>query len=270
MRLGACIGTVTPAVAQLNLKWAFGVYANAMSAEFLNLPPSVEFVPLTFENKPNASWAKIVENPNYQSEILIGSEPCGGWDNYRDPRDVANDYVAQMRALREIDPQAKFILTAGTQGQLPYNRHNRDTPLIESLWTNIPDDLRELIPAVHCHIYPRWISDDPDERWNVQNFARYIRGLRRWLRENGLGERKIWVSEFGFEGYFADDPKEYTRCVKYTRELLAHPKIRRWCARLAFYPATERSGSGGSNGYLSLLDENGALTGLGRVWTKKK
>lgn len=268
MKLGACVGTVTPALAQLNLQWSFGVGANSMSDEFKN--QSYEFVPLTFESDPAVqalNWERFLTWENYGHYWLVGNEPCGAWDNFKPASEVAAIFVRQMDYVLGFDADAKFILTCGTQGQLPYQWHNKNAPLVGELWRNIPKRLRKKIRGFHMHIYPRWVSDDPTQRWNAKYFVRYVKGLRRWMGENGAAGREIWVSEFGFEGYFADDANEYARCAQYVKDVLTNKFLNKNVTRLAFYVANTRTGTDGSNGYCPLLDENGALTDLGKLWS---
>jgi hypothetical protein len=263
MRLGACVGTVTPELANLNLDWAFGVYANAMADEFKNQP--FEFVPLTFENEPNVEWTKFVTWSNYGGYWLIGNEPHTAWDNNRPVADVAQVFMRQMEYIRGFDPSAKFIVTCSTQGQVPYNRHS-DQNFIGGVWNTFTPKFRRWTRGFHMHIYPRWISDDDNIRWDYRYFTRYVRGLRRWMDEQQILAREIWISEFGFEREFAGD----ARGVNYVRDVLNSRYLGWYVDRLAFYVATERDGSGGSNGYLPLLDANGNLTDLGRVWKRTK
>ena len=265
---GVCIGDVTPALAQLGAPWCFGVGAIATNDVMCDAP--AEFVPLTFESDPAVqalNWERFLTWDNYAHNWLVGNEPCGAWDNFKPASEVAAIFVRQMDYVLGFDADAKFILTCGTQGQLPHQWHNDNPPLVGELWKNLPKRLRKKISGFHMHIYPRWVSDDPAIRWDVKYFVHYIKGLQRWLVENGITRKEIWVSEFGFEGYFADNAEDYARCVQYVKDLLGNKFLQRNVARLAFYVASERTGPDGSNSYLPLLDPTGNLTALGKIWT---
>lgn len=271
MKLGICVGTVSPALSKLKFEWAYGVAANALSDEFLSLPKDIEFVPLTFENEPQAFWKRFLLWEQYQHYWLIGSEPRTNWDNNKTVEQIAPIFMRQMDYIKGFDPDAKFIVTCSTQGQFPYNRHS-NLNFIGDLWALFPQQYRDWTTGFHMHIYPRWISDDPNIRWSVRYLVDYIRAMRRWMNENDVSDRELWISEFGFEQEFSaeNNPKDYANCVTYLKKLLRNQRINEWVTRLAFYVGTERPNSdgGGSNYYLPLLDMDGTVNALGKVWNR--
>lgn len=262
MRYGICAGRVIPELAHLNIDWAFGTAENSLADEFQHLPRGIEYVPLTFEQEPRAEWRRFVTWDCYNHYWLIGNEPHTDWDNQRPIADVAQVFVRQMEFIKTFDRDAKFIVTCSTQGQLPYNRHSPQN-FIGDLWTHLPREIKNQVAGFHVHIYPRWISDDPAVRWNPQLFIRYLRKLRFWMDAQELLDREFWVSEFGFEGYFADAPADYVRCMDYTRALLAHARLQEWVTRFAFYASHAMPST---NWYCGALDEKNNLTGLGAMW----
>ena len=276
MKLGACVGTVTPELAQLNLQWAFGVGANSMSDEFKN--QSYEFVPLTFEQVPQAWWSKFLLWTNFKHFWMLGNEPCTANDGNKTPAEVARLLADQMKFINDmyaangLTVAPKFILTLGTQGQAPNNPYNNNVPLIESLLTArstvdkliIKRNMYDNIFGFHFHYYPRWRSDNDAVRWDVQEFVNHANGCRDWIETWNSGVfagKKLWCSELGFEGYFEGDP----RPAQYLTAVL--PKLNGCLDRFAFYVASGRVGPDGSNNYLPLLDAGGELTDLGNAWS---
>jgi len=262
---GYCAGQANNSLEKLGGKWAYGVFQNAMSDEMLLLPTGVEFVPLTFEFSPNESWSRFTKWESYKGNWLIGSEPHTDWDNYRPIPEIANIFMSQMKYIKTFDANAKFIVTCSTQGQLPYNPHSQNN-FIDALWKFFPQEYKDMTTGFHCHLYPRWRSDDPKIRWSVKYLVEYVRKLRRWMTENGVGDKELWMSEFGYEGYF--EYPDYGKCVRYLRRLVNNKYLSENLTRFAFYVANNRDGNGGSNGYLPLLDESGELTRLGFVYSK--
>lgn len=272
MITGACVGTVVPALTQLKLKWVYGVSANAMSDEFLALPEGIEFVPLTFENLPNETWSRFLGWGSYQGYWLIGSEPHTNWDGNKSVTEIAPIFMAQMDYIKAFDPNAKFIVTCSTQGQLPYNWHYPDENFIGDLWALFPSEYRDRVTGFHMHIYPRWSSGDLVKAWQVRTTVKYLRRMRLWMQQNNVLDKELWLSEVGFEEQFGPDnsASDYARCAEYLRKLLKNKNVNAWLTRLAFYVATPRANNdgGGSNNYLPLLNEIGELTTLGNVWNK--
>lgn len=264
MRLGICVGNITTGLKQLGATWAYGVRRNSLSDDFWHLPAGIEFVPLVFEDTPRDDWARFAGWTHYGGYWLIGNEPHTDWDNHRPIAEIARVFEWQMNFIRAFDPNAKFIVTTSTQGQTPYNPHSPTENFTDALWSALPALTRAKVAGFHMHIYPRWISDDPAERWDARKFVAYVRRMRRWMREQGIEHRELWVSEMGYEGFLAE--QDYARCVTYLDELLRHKFLNDKLTRFAFYVATESAADGGSNGYLPLLDAAGQLTGLGATY----
>lgn len=275
MRKGIVVGSMepllllnngfAPASVALDSDWASGVGANWDSDEMKLLPEGFKFVPMTAENL-NPTWQRITTWANYEGYWQVGNEPRTDWDGNKSVAEVAPIFMNQMDLIKSFDPDAKFIVTCSTQGQTPYNRHNKDANFIGEIWNLFPPKYRNWTTGFHMHIYPRWISDDPAIRWDVRYFTRYVRGLKRWMTERGIPDKEIWITEFGFEGMFADDAAEYQHCVDYVRDVLKSDYLNRTVKRIAFYVATEREGAGGSNGYLPLLFPGGVRNALGEMW----
>lgn len=271
MKLGTCVGTVSPSLSKLKFDWAYGVAANSLSDEFLGLSKNIEFVPLTFENEPQKSWERFVSWESYKHYWTIGSEPRTAWDGNKTIEQVAPIFMRQMDYIKGFDPEAKFIVTCSTQGQFPYNHHSEEN-FIGDLWALFPQQYRDWTTGFHMHIYPRWISDDPHIRWAVRYSVNYIRAMRRWMKENNVLDRELWISEFGFEQEFSPEnsAEDYKHCVDYLNKLLRNQRVNEWITRFAFYVSTERPNNdgGGSNHYLPLLNTSGELSELGKVWNR--
>lgn len=263
MKLGICVGTVTSGLTQLNTQWAYGVGSNSLSDEFKAMPVGIEFVPLVFENEPQANWERFIYWENYAGYWLIGNEPHTDWDGNKTAAEVAPIFAEQIDAITKMDANAKCIVTVSTQGQTPYNPHFPNENFIGDCWKLFSPETRAKVAGFHMHIYPRWISDDPVERWEIKNFVAYPRRMKRWMKEQGIADRELWISEMGYEGFLIED---YAKCITYLYKLLGNRWMNANIARFAFYVGTERIGVGGSNGYLPLLNTDGQMTGLGATY----
>lgn len=269
MELGVCVGNVNKNLAVLHAKYAFGTNSISLSPSvWESLPDGMLYVPCTFEVMLSENdCKKIVACSKYSGDWIIGSEPRTAWDNNNPADVVAKRFDYQIANIKKVDPNAKIIITCSTQGQLPNNPHSNQN-FIGDLWGFLSEYSKANTDGLHCHIYPRWISDDDSIRWNVKFFNQYLRQIRAWMNQNGLSGKELWVTETGFEGFFGDDPFEYEKCVDYLGRLLDN-KYTNTLDRLFFYPANNGYGAGGTNGYLPLLDDNGLLTGLGSVFRAK-
>lgn len=223
---------------------------------------------------PQNELARLANLPNYDA-WLLGNEPSIGTpykfaDDHADPYQfVADRTIEQINAITAVDPHARMVLSMWHQFEMPFNSWRRPVG-IDEVWKRLLEYDRSVkitqrvtprIYGFHLHVYAEGESSVPMGEYFLNSSFAYSliqRGLK-WMRRNGVLDKKLWVTEIGLDKRY-----ENQQGICYMSRLpeMIPPQVERvywYCAQQS------RNNEGDSHGY-SLLIRDGQLTHMGMIF----
>lgn len=150
------------------------------------------------------------ENPG--SLWLIGNEPDVIWQDKATPQQYATAYHTAYHAIKEADPTATIAIGGVSQPtplRIRYleavleayrGQYGQEMPV--DVWNIHNFILREERGSWGVDIPPGFPDDtgvlyDIDDSGNLEAFKSQIWAFRRWMKEKGLQDKPLIVSEYG-------------------------------------------------------------------------
>ncbi len=179
-------------------------------------PNGMTYVPMIRRWREDAAWqaqltTAITANPG--SLWILGNEPDHRAQDNRTPSDYAIFYHTAYAFLKEKDPTSRIAIAAVTQ---PTPLRLRYLEMVLDAYTvRYGEPMPIDVWTVHAYILPEnagWGVGIPPgmdafanegriytiaEHGSLEIFATQLRAFRRWMAQQGYGDKPLLVTEFG-------------------------------------------------------------------------